>query len=83
MSNEITAKDFAEYFLAKGSSFSNVGMGFKHGSAFGLKDMAEEVSELESLLNFKYLEEYLDIITDCGAFANAHFRSSWWRVKIR
>ncbi len=41
MSNEITAEDFAENFLAKGSFFETVGIGFKHGSAFGLKDMAE------------------------------------------
>ena len=44
MSNEITAEDFAEHFLAKGSSFANVGMGFKRGSAFGLKGMAEGVN---------------------------------------
>ncbi len=81
MSNEITAENFAEYFMGKGSPFADVGMCFKHGSSFGDKGMVEEVRELERLLNFKYPEKYLDIITDGGAFADAHFSSGWWRVQ--
>ena len=33
------------------------------------------------MLNFKCPEKYLDTITDGGAFADAYFRSGWWRVK--